>query len=408
SRLRDACLRPVRRGQAGDHLQRQDGYRRRRGRHGFRSDDDRLIRAAADGFFVVGFAGVGGDPVVGAGLRRRGAVRGCVFAVAVDRDGAVGGDQAAFGGVAGFVVEELEGDRAAGVRAEQAAELGGVLEAVADGAGGGVLDGFDRRARRADFDRLIRAARDGFFVVGFAGVGGDPVVGAGLRRRGAVRGCVFAVAVDRDGAVGGDQAAFGGVAGFVVEELEGDRAAGVRAEQARELGGVLEGGADGAGGGVLDGFDRRARGADFDRLIRAARDGFFVVGFAGVGGDPVVGAGLRRRGAVRGCVFAVAVDRDGAVGGDQAAFGGVAGFVVEELEGDRAAGVRAEQATELGGVLEGGADGAGGGVLDGFDRRARRADFDRLIRAARDGIFVVGFGGVAGGPVVGACLGRRG
>src|SRR2546423_10736434 len=72
----------------------------------------------------------------------------------------------------------------------------------------------------------------------------------------------------------------------------------------------------------------------------------FVVGFAGVGGDPVVGAGLRRRGAVRGCVFAVAVDRDGAVGGDQAAFGGVAGFVVEELEGDRAAGVRAEQASE--------------------------------------------------------------
>src|SRR3989442_913840 len=65
---------------------------------------------------------------------------------------------------------------------------------------------------------------------------------------------------------------------------------------------------------------------------RLARDGFFVVGFAGVGGDPVVGAGLRRRGAVRGCVFAVAVDRDGAVGGDQAAFGGVAGFVVEELE----------------------------------------------------------------------------
>src|SRR5207244_11022227 len=83
-------------------------------------------------------------------------------------------------------------------------------------------------------------------------------------------------------------------------------------------------------------------------------------------------------------------------------------FVVEELEGDRAAGVRAEQATELGGVLEGGADGAGGGVLDGFDRGARGADFDRLIRAARDGIFVVGFGGVAGGPVVGACLGRRG
>src|SRR2546425_433346 len=149
-----------------------------------------------------------GHPVLGAGLGRRGAVRGCVVAVAVDRDGAVGGDQAAFGGAGGLVVEELEGDRAAGVRAEQAAELGVVLEGVTDGAGGGVLGGFDLRRRRADFDRLIRAAADGFFVVGFAGVGGHPVVGAGLVRRGAVRGCVFAVAVDRDGAVGGDQAAF--------------------------------------------------------------------------------------------------------------------------------------------------------------------------------------------------------
>src|SRR5207253_240111 len=146
----------------------------------------------------------------------------------------------------------------------------------------------------ADFDRLIRAARDGFVVVGFAGVGGDPVVGAGLRRRGAVRGCVFAVAVDRDGAVGGDQAAFGGVAGFVVEELEGDRSAGVRAEQPRELGGVLEGGADGAGGGVLDGFDRRARRADFDRLIRAAARGRSVAVVAAVCRDPPVAAGTGR------------------------------------------------------------------------------------------------------------------
>src|SRR5439155_11825974 len=106
---------PVRRGQAGDHLQRQDGHRRRRGRHGFGSDDDRLIRAARDGFFVVGFAGVGGDPVVGAGLRRRGAVRGCVFAVAVDRDGAVGGDQAAFGGRSEERRVGKEGEGAGGV-----------------------------------------------------------------------------------------------------------------------------------------------------------------------------------------------------------------------------------------------------------------------------------------------------
>src|SRR5207247_10815368 len=344
-------------------------------------DFDRLIRAAADGFFVVGFAGVGGDPVVGAGVRRRGAVRGCVFAVAVDRDGAVGGDQAAFGGVAGFVVEELEGVRAAGVRGEQATELGGVLEGLADGAGGGVLDGFDRRGRRADFDRLIRAAADGLFVFGFAGVGGDPVLGAGLRRRGAVRGCVFAVAVDRDGAVGGDQAAFGGVAGFVVEELEGVRAAGVRGEQATELGGVLEGLADGARGGVLDGFDRRGRRADFDRLIRAAADGFFVVGVAGVGGDLVVGVGLCGRAVVRGCVFAVAVDRDGALGGDQAAFGGVAGFVEIGRAAGRAGGVRAGGAAGLGGDREGVADGARGGDRVRRERGGRRDGGGRLTPA---------------------------
>src|SRR5205823_5504294 len=127
-----------------------------------------------------------------------------------------------------------------------------------------------------------------------------------------------AVAVDRDGAVGGDQAAFGGVAALVVEELEGHRAAGVRAEQATELGVVLEGVTDGARGGVLGGFDRRRGGADHDRLIRAAGGDGFVVGVAGVAGDPVVGAGLRRPLAVARCIFAVAVDRDGAVGGDQA------------------------------------------------------------------------------------------
>src|SRR5256885_1725789 len=79
------------------------------------------------------------------GLGRRGAVRGCSCAVGVERVEGVGGAEVGFGGVAGFVVEELEGDRAAGVRAEQAAELGVVLEAVADGAGGGVLGGLDRQ-----------------------------------------------------------------------------------------------------------------------------------------------------------------------------------------------------------------------------------------------------------------------
>src|SRR5439155_1344805 len=155
-----------------------------------------------------------------------------------------------------------------------------------------------------------------------------PVVGPGLRRRGAVRGFVFAVAVDRDGAVGGDQAAFGGVAGFVVVELGGERAGGVRAEQPGVLGLVLEGVADRPRGGRLDGFDRRARGPDFYFLIRAPGPGFLLFPYTTLFRSPVVGPGLRRRGAVRGFVFAVAVDRDGAVGGDQAAFGGVAGFVV--------------------------------------------------------------------------------
>src|SRR5207253_1574828 len=243
---------------------------------------------------------------------------------------------------------------------------------------GGRLDGFDRRARGAGSDGRIRAPGDGFLVVGFARVGRDPVVGPGLRRRGAVRGFVFAVAVESGRAACRDQAAFGGVAGFVVVELPADRPAGVRAEQPGELGLVLEGVADRPRGGRLDGFDRRARGADFDGLIRAPGDGFLVVGFARVGRDPVVGPGLRRRGAVRGFVFAVAVDRDGAVGGDQAAFGGVAGFVVVELPADRPAGVRAAPLCPYAPLFRSVADRPRGGRLDGFDRRARGADFDGL------------------------------
>src|SRR2546428_443579 len=174
---------------------------------------------------LVGVAGVGGHPVVGAGLGRRGAVRGCVFAVAVDRDGAVGGDQAAFGGVAALVVEELEGDRAAGSEAEQAALQALVLDGFTVVPGGGVLGGLDRRCRRAYFDWLFRAASDGFFVFFFFNDAAPPEVYALSLRDALPICCVFAVAVDRDGAVGGDQAAFGGVAALVVEELEGDRAA---------------------------------------------------------------------------------------------------------------------------------------------------------------------------------------
>src|SRR5205823_181757 len=134
--------------------------------------------AARDGFFVVGVAGVGGHPVVGARRRGAGAVGGFIAAVGRHRHGAVAGDQAAFGRRAALVVIELEGDRAAHVFAEGAGQRGLVLEGVTDGARGGVLGGFDR-GRLFPYTTLFRsAARDGFFVVGVAGVGGHPVVGA--------------------------------------------------------------------------------------------------------------------------------------------------------------------------------------------------------------------------------------
>src|SRR5439155_626147 len=130
----------------------------------------------------------------------------------------------------------------------------------------------------------------------------------------------------------------------------------VRTEQPGELGLVLRGLAGRPRVPYTTLFRSRARGADFDGLMRATGDGFLVVGFARVGRDPVVGPGLRRRGAVRGFLFAVAVDPGGAVGCDQAVFGCVPGFVVVELPADRPAGVRAEQPGELGLVLEGVAD----------------------------------------------------
>src|SRR5438128_726409 len=218
------------------------------------------------------------------------------------------------------------------------------------------MGGWDRRRGLADHDRLIGAAALGFLVVGVAGVGGHAVVVAGLRRAGGVGGCVFAVAGDRDGAVGGHQAAFGGVAALVGVELPADRARGVRAEEATELGLVLEGLADRARG------DRQ--GARVNSRDRAVPYGVFgadalgvtVVGVVGVAAQRVVGAGLRRAG-VPSCPTRRSSDlRDGAVGGHQAAFGGVAALVGVELPADRARGVRAEEATELGLVLEGLAD----------------------------------------------------
>src|SRR5438128_1953625 len=152
-------------------------------------------------------------------MRGAGALGGCVFTVAGDRDGAVGGHQAAFGGLAALVGVELPADRARGVRAEEATELGLVLEGLADRARGRVLGGCDRRRGLADHDRLIGAAALGFLVVGVAGVGGHPVVPVGVARAGAPGGCVFDVAGDRDGAVVGPQAAFVGLAALAGVEL---------------------------------------------------------------------------------------------------------------------------------------------------------------------------------------------
>src|SRR5439155_22500471 len=113
----------------------------------------------------------------------------------------------------------------------------------------------------------------------------------------------------------------------------------VRTEQPGELGLVLRGLAGRPRVPYTTLFRSRARGADFDGLIRAPGDGFLVVGFARVGRDPVVAPGLRRRGAVRGFVFAVAVDQGGGLGGDPVACGGGVGSVVVELPSDRPAGV---------------------------------------------------------------------
>src|SRR5207244_671751 len=184
----------------------------------------------------------------------------------------------------------------------------------------------------------LGAARARGVVLRVAGVGGHPVVGARRRRAGAVGAFVFAVGRHGHWAVAGDRGAFAAV---VVIELEGDRAAHVFAEGAGQLGLVLEAGADDAGGGVLGGCDRGRGLADRDGLIGAARDGCFVVGVAGVGGHPVVGARRRRAGAALALLDALPIYGHWAVAGDRGAFAAV---VVIELEGDRAAHVFAEGA----------------------------------------------------------------
>src|SRR5439155_1693498 len=252
-----------------------------------------------------GVAGVGGHPVVGAGRRGAGAVGGFIAAVGGQGRKSVGEGKSVVGGGGGLVVVELEGDRAGHVLAGEGAQRGLVLEGGADGARGGALRGFDGGRGLPEGRRVIGAPGDGFFVVGVAGVGGHPVVGAGRRGAGAVGGFIAAVGGHREGGGAGWRAGVGGRAALVVVELEGDRAAHVLAEGAAQRGLVLEGGADGARGGALRGFDAGGGLPDGRRLIGAAGDGFFVVGVAGVGGHPVVGAGRRGAGAVGGFIAAV-------------------------------------------------------------------------------------------------------
>src|SRR5439155_1115075 len=160
--------------------------------------------------------------------------------------------------------------------------------------------------------------------VGVAGVGGDPVVGAAVARRGAFGRFIAAVGGDADGALGGDRFAF---ALGVVVELPADGAAGSFAEQAGDLGGVLEGVPDRARGGLLVGFVVRRCGAHAHVLTFPTRRSSDLVGVAGVGGDPVVGAAVARRGAFGRFIAAVGGDADGALGGDRFAF--ALGVVVE-------------------------------------------------------------------------------
>src|SRR5262249_14601814 len=186
-------------------------------------------------------AGVGVAAVVGAGGGALSLLGALPVSVGAHAHGAVAGQRFAF---ALGVVVELPAEGAAGVFAEQAGERGLVLEGLPDGAGGGVLGGRHGRPGLADFHRLIAAAAGGGGVVVVAGVGGDPVVGAGGGDRVSIGPLTAAV-----GALSLHDVlpiCFAFALGVVVE-LPAEGAAGVFAEQAGERGLVLEGLPDGAG-----------------------------------------------------------------------------------------------------------------------------------------------------------------
>src|SRR5205807_1969551 len=145
------------------------------------------------------------------------------------------------GGLAFLVVVELPADLPARFGAEQAGDRGRSEERRVGKAGGRGWGGAQAGGGLADRDRLVFAAGGGGGVVGVAGVGGDPVVGAGFGA-GAGGRRVVAVDVHRRRAVGGQHVAFGGLAFLVVVELPADMPARFGAEQAGDRGLVLEGG----------------------------------------------------------------------------------------------------------------------------------------------------------------------
>src|SRR5438445_264593 len=98
---------------------------------------------------VVLVARVGGHPVVGAGLRGARALRRCVFAVVGDLVLVLGRAPGAILFPYTTLFRSLPADLPAGVGAEQAGDLGLVLEGLTDRARGGVLAGFDRQLGRA-------------------------------------------------------------------------------------------------------------------------------------------------------------------------------------------------------------------------------------------------------------------
>src|SRR5207244_1805078 len=148
--------------------------------------------------------------------------------------------------------EQVEADRAAGIRGGQG-EAGVVGQRVADLAGGLARGRAERGRVEADDDGLVRAAAAGRVVVVVAGVLGQPVVGTRLGGHvaagvgGVVGALVGGVARVRTpgGAVDG-RAQVGAVVARL-EQVEADRAAGIRGGQG-EAGVVGQRVADLAGG----------------------------------------------------------------------------------------------------------------------------------------------------------------